>query len=472
MTRISGASPLPPKVARYLKTRAIGGPWSLEGTQRRDFRGAVVIPALAEEEALPATLGALAANPTADLADFLVLVVVNHRRDACAEPREENRRVLHRLATGAAAWSGLNLAWVDAASLGRELSEGEGVGLARKIGFDLVLAHLDWSAAPILVSLDADTLVQPDYLPALRVHFRTAQAGGAVLAFQHRPAATPAAEQAIQLYELYLRHYVLGLRLAGSPYAYHSIGSALACRAEAYVAAGGMNRRRAGEDFYFLQQLAKTCGLAQVRGTLVHPSPRISNRTPFGTGPSVAALQAGASGNVRFYGLGAFEVLRQWLEFVRLGAASDQSASGMLAAAAAISAHLGDFLRQSNFAPAWDGLRRQHAGAPERLEHAFREWFDGLKTRRLLFALCEGAGLWGRADEILPPLLARAGLDSCGSIGTYLALLRGVQNFPPSLETKEVAHVRQGIADGAGLAHDGSTQSVAQAPHGAACPPG
>jgi len=47
------------------------------------------------------------------------------------------------------------------------------------------------------------------------------------------------------------------LQQAGSPYAYHTIGSAFACRAEAYIAAGGMNRRHAAEDFYFLQQLAK-----------------------------------------------------------------------------------------------------------------------------------------------------------------------------------------------------------------------
>jgi hypothetical protein len=52
----------------------------------------------------------------------------------------------------------------------------------------------------------------------------------------------------------------------------------MACRASAYVAAGGMNRRLAGEDFYFLQQVHKTSGVAALYGTTVHPSPRSSQR--------------------------------------------------------------------------------------------------------------------------------------------------------------------------------------------------
>lgn len=461
---------MPDSVRKYLRNRAVGAPWELRGCRRRDFRGAVVLPALAEEQALPDALRALAANPPELLAQFLILVVVNNRSSTAADFREENQRVLRRLAAPDPSWATLRLAWVDAASPGLELPDKDGVGLARKIGFDLVLTHLDWSGDPLLVSLDADTLVQPDYLPALVAHFRDNPAGGAVIPFQHRRAPTPAAQEAIDLYELYLRHYVLGLRLAGSPYAYASVGSALACRASAYVAAGGMNRRTAGEDFYFLQHLAKTGGVAQVRGTLVHPAPRVSTRTPFGTGPSVAALQRGEAGGVRFYSVHSFEVLRRWLESARvLGARPGEEA---LAGARDLSPVLADFLRRNAFAQVWERLRLQHQGAPARLTKAFHEWFDALKTRQLLFQLCEAHGLWGSAAEILPPLLARAGLESQGNIGTYLALLRGVQNSSSQPEGKEVAYVRQSFASGAGLVPDGSPQGPAQAPHGAARPSG
>jgi hypothetical protein len=38
-------------------------------------------------------------------------------------------------------------------------------------------------------------------------------------------------------------------------YAYHTVGSAMAVKAYQYVKVGGMNRRQAGEDFYFIQKL-------------------------------------------------------------------------------------------------------------------------------------------------------------------------------------------------------------------------
>src|SRR5690606_30362640 len=102
----------------------------------------------------------------------------------------------------------------------------------------------------LIISLDADTLVEPNYLQALRKEFDLQDAWAAVIDFAH-PLAGPVEQQAaILAYEIHLRYHVLGLRYAGSPYAFHTVGSAMACTAEAYVAAGGMNRRQAGEDFY------------------------------------------------------------------------------------------------------------------------------------------------------------------------------------------------------------------------------
>ncbi|MDO3378540.1 glycosyltransferase [Geoalkalibacter halelectricus] len=412
---------------KYLRTRGVREPWGISGTVRHDFRGAVVIPALAESAALPRTLDALAANPQPWLERILVLVVVNNRPNAPEALRRDNRRTLEMLRAARDLWPQVSLGWVDAASPGQELPEQEGVGLARKIGLDLALERLDWAGRPVLVSLDADTLVQQNYLQAVVEHFHWSAAGAAVLPFAHQTAQTPAAQEAITLYELYLRHYVLGLTLAGSPYAYHSIGSALACRACAYAAVGGMNRRHAGEDFYFLQQLAKTVGVTQLRGTLVQPSPRVSARTPFGTGPSVAALQAGAATTVRFYALPAFEILKSWLDVVQGGV---QDAEALLAGAARLGPPLEDFLRRRGFASVWNNLCRQHGGHQGRLLAAFHQWFDGLKTRQLLGELCDKQGLWGDPWDLLPPLLSRAGLKSDGDLGAYLAVLRQQQNFP------------------------------------------
>lgn len=416
----------PAGLAKYLAKRAVAGPWRLEGDPSRMFHGAVVIPALAEEQALPHTLAALAANPAELLASFLVLVVVNNRVQSSSAQRDQNQCTLQGLRRGALCSKGLNLAWVDAASPGLELPENDGVGLARKIGFDLVLPRLDWSSGPLLVSLDADTLVDSHYLTAVREHFARSKQGAAVIPFVHQPGMTPGLERAITLYELYLRHYVLGLELAGSPYAYHSIGSAFACRAAAYVDAGGMNRRLGGEDFYFLQQLAKICGVEQLRGTLVRPSPRVSGRTPFGTGPAVAALQSGDKSQALFYPPQAFEVLGIWLQ--QVADHIREPRDDLLATAFALSAPLGDFLVRSGFARVWPRLLTQHGAAPQRLHRAFHHWFDGLRTRQLIFALSGAGALRRPAAEVLPALLARAGLQTRGDVGTYLAILRERQN--------------------------------------------
>lgn len=419
-------NPCPEPLLRYLRTRALPGPWHIEGCARRDFAGAVVIPALAECELLFATLTSLVHNPPELLERFLVLVVVNHREDAATADKADNLTLLRRLAAGDGLPSGLNLAWVDAATPGREIPVKEGgVGFARKAGFDLALARLDFSGPPpVLVSLDADTLVESSYLAAILRHFRTAREGGAVLPFRHQPGTTPAEETAIRRYELFLRHYVLGLSLAGSPYAYHSIGSALACRADAYVKAGGMNRRSAGEDFYFLQQLAKTTGVARLTGTTVFPSSRPSGRVPFGTGRAVGRLLAGDQQAVRFYPPAVFDILGGWLTLVTEG--WKERGDILLAQARSLSPSLASYLAEQDFPAIWGRLCRQHRQR-EALIGAFHGWFDALRSLRLIHYLC----LWEHprieAEQAISFLLELAGLQPAVDPERQLHLLRGLQ---------------------------------------------
>ena len=407
-------------LARYLQNRAPRGPWQLEGSVRSGLAGAVVIPALAEEASLLPTLASLAANPPEQLADFLVVVVVNHRPSAAAADQTDNQRLLQRLRRGEGP-AALALAWVDAASPDRELPEREGVGLARKIGLDLALSRLDFSRQPLLACLDADTLVEPSYLGALQQHFATAKAGGAVLPFRHQDPADPAQRLAIEQYELFLRAHQLGLTLAGSPYAYISIGSALACRAEAYLGAGGMNCRTAGEDFYFLQRVAKTCGVAQLRGTTVLPSARLSARTPFGTGRSVERLLNEGSDAVLCYPPQAYRLLAAWLQ--RVAGSLEASAETLLQAAEVLQPELGQFLNQRGWSQIWPALQRNHP-RPQALLAAFHGWFDALKTVQLIHQLC--AGPWPRqpAAIALPPLLSWAGLAVPSLPREQLELLR------------------------------------------------
>ena len=58
--------------------------------------------------------------------------------------------------------------------------------------------------------------------------------------------------------EDYLYDTAKKIKDCGLPYGYVSIGSAMAFSVDAYISIGGMNTRKATEDFYFLQEIAKT----------------------------------------------------------------------------------------------------------------------------------------------------------------------------------------------------------------------
>lgn len=414
-------TPLPVAVQRYLDKNAVKGPWRLAGEARAGFAGAVVIPALAEGERLFKTLQSLAANSPYWADRFLVVVVVNHGVHAATADRLQNGHDLARLADLAAS-STLCLAWVDAASDGNAVPDKlAGVGFARKLGMDLALSRLDWAGDPLLVCLDADTLVEAGYLAAVATHFSQSARGAAVIPFRHQPGHDSAQQAAIERYELFLRSYVYGLRLAGSPYAFHSVGSAMACRGSAYVRCGGMNCRKAGEDFYFLQKLAKTDGIARLSGTTVFPEPRVSERVPFGTGRSMTRLLGGDDRAVLFYPARAFRVLADWLLAVEQDVSAE--AEPLLLRAEHISPVLAAYLDQADWLSVWPRLQSNHQQAAQRLQ-AFHAWFDGFRTLRLVHLLCDAGLARGDAVEMLPDYFAWDGRPCPETLAGMLEHLR------------------------------------------------
>lgn len=416
--------------AAYRARRPLLLPWALSGTFSGGCSGAVVIPSLAESAHLPATLSSLAKNPAEFLQRFFVLVVVNHREDADPSDKRDSNATLAML-PGLAEKLPLQLAWVDACSPGLELPlRGGGVGMARKIGFDLALSSLHQStSSPLLIALDADTLVEPNYLPTIEEHFSTATAGGAIIPFRHQEANDPQGQRLIDRYELFLRSYVLGLELARSPYAFQTVGSAMACTARAYIRADGMNCRRAGEDFYFLQQLKKTAGIAEIRGTTVHPSPRSSHRVPFGTGRSVAKGLAEDETTISFYHPECFRILSRWLEAA--AGSSGLGGEGILKIAGEISPHLAIFLQQEGCQQAWDRISAVKKDAASFLA-AFHEWFDALRTMKLVHHLSAVAYPRIEPEEAVPPLLAEAGLQPVRGVREQLELLRRCSSGLPT----------------------------------------
>ncbi len=164
-----------------------------------------------------------------------------------------------------------------------------GVGLARKIGMDAAVARFVAAGNPhgIVASLDADCDCDSDYLISLESHFEGYPNTRACTIYFEHALSGPlegALYQAIARYELSLRYYRHGLQYAKFPFAHYTVGSCLAVRCDFYACHGGMNRRKAGEDFYFLNKLMAVGGVSENTSTRVMPGVRASTRTPFGTG--------------------------------------------------------------------------------------------------------------------------------------------------------------------------------------------
>ncbi len=61
----------------------------------------------------------------------------------------------------------------------------------------------------------------------------------------------------------------------------------MAVKKSAYIKEGGMNKRKAGEDFYFIHKFTSKNTLGEIKSTTVLPSARVSDRVPFGTGKAI-----------------------------------------------------------------------------------------------------------------------------------------------------------------------------------------
>ena len=353
----------------------------------RLFRRAIVIPAYAEAEHLPATLAGIAQNPPEMLFDTLVLTVINNPPDGEAEKINDNQKLLSYLRADSYGFQKkMNLFLIDASSKGLELSSGGGVGSARKLGMDTVLRYLDMKEKPLIFCLDADTLVSPDYIEAaLKSFISDENVPGGVFSFEHQPGASDAENAAIIDYELFMRYYVAGLEFAASPYAYHALGSAMVCTAEAYIKAGGMREKNGGEDFYFLQALRKTGPLIQISGARVFPSSRPSDRVSFGTGPKIREIMGGK--NIKFYNPLIFNLIKQALHLVSETGLDEFSFLFSIFEKSPI-CEFTAFLESCAFRDNWERICRNTPRDLKKLREAFNIWFDAFRTLKFIH-FCE-----------------------------------------------------------------------------------
>jgi len=244
-----------------------------------------------------------------------VIIIINAPDDAPLESLKNNKKTFNNIES----WKKENtdcFFQLFAIIIEQPSVRGWGVGLARKTGMDEAIRRFNIINKPdgVIINLDADCTVEQNYFLAIsRDLLARNDRSACSIYFEHPLSGTNYPESIykyITLYELHLRYYFQGLSHSGFPYVFHTVGSATAVKAQTYVKSGGMNRRQAGEDFYFIQKLFPLGGYFNLNSTIVYPSPRASSRVPFGTGASIGKLNADKSATLLTYNILAFKELR------------------------------------------------------------------------------------------------------------------------------------------------------------------
>lgn len=350
-----------------------------------EFDYVVVIPAYNEGDDFLRNL--LGINNIAR-ASILIIVVVNGPENSC--PKQNQILCEKVLALGAHREIALNLRLV---SLGKcslalcgpyFLPPEQGVGRARKMGADIALKLIAAGkiACSLIFSTDADAILPPDYCEAGQASTNHHTAA-LVFPFVHRRPDNQDLKQAIELYERRLNLYVEGLKIAGSPYAFHTIGSTIALHAESYAQVRGFPCRSAGEDFYVLNKLKKVGMIDTVDCSPLILSSRVSDRVPYGTGPALAnLLKESFIQEARiFYNPQVFVLLKELLDHAQLL---------ILNGSTDIITGLG-----SDTHEAFSSLRGSQRLAenlsfrksPKDRLKAFHDWFDGFLTLKFIHNL-------------------------------------------------------------------------------------
>lgn len=360
-------------IDRYLKDHAEKYAEKLPPVSS-DLRLCIVIPSLAERGNIGAVLDSL---PEKD-DRFEVIVVVNHAENASREIVEDNAGTVGEVSRRA-----LVIERVFSPDVA-------GVGAARRAGMDLALRRLVEAGSPersAIACLDADSPVDPGYVEGILTVFGGDDPPAAgICACRHPIPEDEEQARAIVAYELWLRYMEQGFRFCGSPYAFQTIGSCTVVSPGAYALADGMPRRQAGEDFYFLQKVAKVFGRVVDLDVTVRPSPRISNRVPFGTGRAMRRCQdEGPDYYLYAEPPRAFMDLKKFFE---------SSAAGLAGMRAAASPLLASFIDKHGGWAVLEDIRKNSADA-EHFAFGVHTWFDSLQVVRYARRCkAEYGGVW------------------------------------------------------------------------------
>lgn len=275
----------------------------------------------------------------------------------------------------------------------------QGVGLARKIANDCAARLMleNFISQKIMFNTDADVQLPKDYF--LQIEQASPQLAAYLFTFQHQIIPNSLDNQACQIYQQSLQHYVDGLSYANSPFAFHTVGSTLAINLKHYLQVRGFSKKNAGEDFYLLNKLRKIAKIKTLNGQALILSARRSHRVPFGTGPAIKAVSENHPENAKlFFDQACFDYLRSFISFWQEAFTHKQTLKDLQSIL-----HLVNQLAQNSLAILDDEImlaviknkseslqllhKLHHSHTQEKWQQTFLESFDALQTLKCLHEL-------------------------------------------------------------------------------------
>ncbi len=248
-----------------------------------------------------------------------VIIIVNSGENSPTDALLQNEKSIEEFKTWRATHndSRLNFHLIHITQVPHKFA---GVGTARKTAMDAATLRFNSLNRPngVIAGYDADSLCDSNYLTELESKFyRNEKLEGVSIHYEHPTSGSefPAEYyQGIIDYELHLRYFVQAQKWAGLPFAFHTVGSSFAVKAQAYIKYGGMNRKKAGEDFYFLQKIIPHGKFGSLGTTKIIPSPRPSDRVPFGTGASIRKMETNSDFSFKTYRFEVFLGLKKLVQ--------------------------------------------------------------------------------------------------------------------------------------------------------------
>lgn len=277
--------------------------------------GMVVVIPVKDEPEIISCLQALSLCQQPDC-DVEVVLVFNAAEEDAASLKQD----LWEQLVSAKAWAGAHFPeWMRLHALHfPELPQKHaGIGLARKIGMDEAVHRLHWAdnERQLILCLDADCWVEGNYLISIWEWFANKpKLQSCSIGFKFFGLDKYALLAANQLFDAQ-QSLVTSLRKAGHPYAFMIKGAAMAVRSQGYQAQAGMNRRKVGEDFDFLQKFIELGQHGELEEVLVKISCRPESRKPFGgTGHQIEALMRDPSAGYMYFPEEKYQGLQAMLQ--------------------------------------------------------------------------------------------------------------------------------------------------------------